>query len=148
QPDMLHNMLQDPYFNLSGPKSTGRELFNADWIEKHVAASLTPPPSAPDVQATLCALTAQSIARALPASVQEVVVCGGGAFNTRLMSALQTALPQAVVAISDTKGLPAMDVEATAFAWLAEQTLLGLPGNVVAVTGATGPRVLGAIYPA
>jgi anhydro-N-acetylmuramic acid kinase len=84
----------------------------------------------------------------LPSDIQEVVVCGGGAFNTQLMSALQRALPRAFVLPSDARGLPAMDVEAAAFAWLAEQTLLGLPGNVVEVTGAAGPRVLGAVYPA
>lgn len=148
QPDVLRNMLQNPYFNLTGPKSTGRELFNAAWIAQHLDTRLADMPSAPDIQATLCALTAQSIANALPAGVQSVLVCGGGAFNTYLMSALQSALPHATVAPSDTQGMPAMDVEAAAFAWLAEQTLLGLPGNVVDVTGAAGPRVLGAVYPA
>jgi anhydro-N-acetylmuramic acid kinase len=148
QSDVLQTMLRDPYFSLTGPKSTGRELFNADWIDQQVSVSQATLPTAPDVQATLCELTARSIAGALPTACQDVVVCGGGAFNTQLMSALQRALPHAVVVRSDTRGLPAMDVEAAAFAWLAEQTLLGLPGNLVEVTGAAGPRVLGAVYPA
>ena len=148
QSDVLQTMLRDPYFSLTGPKSTGRELFNADWIAQQVAVSQATPPAAPDVQATLCELTARSIASALPTVVQDVVVCGGGAFNTQLMWALQRALPHTAVVRSDARGLPAMDVEAAAFAWLAEQTLSGLPGNVVEVTGAAGPRVLGAVYPA
>ena len=145
---LLGHMLHDPYFSLTGPKSTGRELFNAGWIDQHLAACDTALMAAPDVQATLCALTASSIALALPGDVQRVVVCGGGAFNTQLMLGLQRALRNASVAPSDNVGLPAMDVEAAAFAWLAEQTLLGMPGNMVAVTGAAGPRILGAIYPA
>ncbi len=147
QAELLGHMLQDPYFSLTGPKSTGRELFNARWIDQHLAACGTPHVVAPDVQATLCALTAHSVALALPGDVKSVVVCGGGAFNAQLMTGLQHALPAASVAPSDSAGLPAMDVEAAAFAWLAEQTLLGTPGNVVAVTGAAGARILGAIYP-
>lgn len=148
QIELLEHMLQDPYFNLTGPKSTGRELFNAEWIDRHLAARDMAHVAAPDVQATLCALTAHSIALALPGKVRRVVICGGGAFNAQLMACLQHALPAANVAPSDNAGLPAMDVEAAAFAWLAEQTLLGTCGNVVAVTGAAGPRVLGAVYPA
>lgn len=148
QSDVLQTMLRNPYFRLTGPKSTGRELFNADWIDQQMAVSQATQLAAPDVQATLCELTARSIAGALPTDVQDVVVCGGGAFNTHLMSSLQRALPHAVVVRSDARGLPAMDVEAAAFAWLAEQALSGRPGNMVEVTGAAGPRVLGAIYPA
>lgn len=148
QAKLLGHMLQDPYFSLTGPKSTGRELFNAGWIDRHLTACGMAQVAAPDVQATLCALTAHSIALSLPGDVRRVVVCGGGAFNAQLMARLQHALPAASVASSDNVGMPAMDVEAAAFAWLAEQTLLGMPGNVVAVTGAAGPRVLGAIYPA
>lgn len=148
QQAVLHSMLQHPYFSQTGPKSTGRELFNAEWIAQYLDSHPADSTLAPDIQATLCALTAQSIASALPAGVDTVLVCGGGAFNTQLMSALQRALPHAVVSPSDAQGMPAMNVEAAAFAWLAEQTLLGMPGNVVAVTGAVGPRVLGAVYPA
>ena len=148
QATLLQHMLLDPYFKMQGPKSTGRELFNAAWVNSHLSASGTEHLPPQDVQATLCALTADSIAQALPKDVATVAVCGGGAFNRQLMDALQGGLPHASVVTSDTLGLPVMDVEAAAFAWLAEQTLLGLPGNVVPVTGAAGPRVLGAIYPA
>lgn len=148
QHDVLQHMLLDPYFKLTGPKSTGRERFNIAWIDHCLTVCGARERHAADIQATLCELTALSIVSALTSEVQELVACGGGAFNTALMTAMQRILPRAVVRSSDTKGLPAMDVEAAAFAWLAEQTMRGQAGNVTAVTGAQGPRVLGAIYPA
>lgn len=161
---LLARMQQDAYFALSGPRSTGRDHFNATWLDGHLAAaqasSATPATADAadsrtdralkphDVQATLCALTAWSIARAVPADVSQVVVCGGGTFNATLMAALTRQVGGTHVITSDALGLPAMQVEAAAFAWLAMQTLAAKPGNVPAVTGAAGPRVLGAIYPA
>jgi len=104
-----------------------------------------------DVQTTLAALTVQSIAQSIqqfaPAT-QELVVCGGGALNTHLMQSLQNTLTRVQVIASDQRGLPAMQVEACAFAWLARQTVFGLTGNLQSVTGAQGTRILGAIYPA
>ena len=104
-----------------------------------------------DVQATLCDLTATAIARALTAhcaDVSEVYLCGGGARNTTLRERLAALLPGRRVAGTDKLGIAAESVEALAFAWLAQRALAGEPGNLPQVTGARGPRVLGAIYPA
>jgi anhydro-N-acetylmuramic acid kinase len=106
---------------------------------------------AQDVQATLCELTARSAALAVKAfatRASQVIVCGGGALNGALMQRLQASLPSAVVEPSDAHGLPVMQVEAAAFAWLAQRHVHRLAGNVPQVTGAKGPRVLGALYPA
>ena len=145
---LLQHMLADPFFQVTGPKSTGRELFNAPWIRRHMEAAQACDSAPVDIQATLCELTARTVTDTLPADTRHLVVCGGGAFNRCLIRSMQAARPNCSVQTSDAWGLPAMDVEAAAFAWLAEQTLLRLPGNVVAVTGAEGPRVLGAVYPA
>ena len=106
---------------------------------------------AADLQASLLELSAQAIAQSLlrhgPAT-QELLVCGGGALNTQLMRRLQALLPGVQVMSSDARGLPEMQVEAAAFAWLAMRHLRRLPGNLVGATGALGPRVLGAFYPA
>lgn len=144
-PSLLQKMQQDGYFLLKGPRSTGRDHFNARWLERQLDGQEH---SARDVQATLCELTAWSIETALPRDLHRVVVCGGGVFNTALIQRLAARLSPAPLLTSDELGIPAMDVEAAAFAWLARQTLSGLPGNVTQVTGAIGPRVLGAIYPA
>jgi anhydro-N-acetylmuramic acid kinase len=146
---LLSRFLQDPFFHAPPPKSTGRDLFHADWLQGHLNA--TPGLSAADVQATLAALTvqtgAQEVLRHAP-TAKRLLVCGGGAYNQHLMSLLSQALPEVEVASTEAHGLPPLQVEAAAFAWLARQTLLNLPGNLPAVTGARGPRVLGAIYPA
>jgi len=150
QADLLAQFLADPYFSRPAPKSTGRDDFHPAWMERHLRtlkASLSPQ----DVQATLAALTAHSVAQALLRAMPGVcnlVVCGGGARNTDLLSRLQQMLPNVTCLLSDDRGIPAEQVEAAAFAWLSQQTLLGLPGNLPSVTGAAGPRVLGAIYPA
>lgn len=145
---LLERLLAEPYFSLQGARSTGRELFNLSWLDQHLT-TLGCAVAPADVQATLVALTAKSIAASLPeAGNTKVVVCGGGALNPALMQSLRTALPTAEVTPSDDMGLPAMDVEAAAFAWLACQTLHGRTSNVPKATGALGPRVLGAIYPA
>jgi anhydro-N-acetylmuramic acid kinase len=143
---LLQQLLSDPYFAREGPRSTGRELFNVQWLDRHLSSHPNLRPE--DVQATLSALTAVSIVKTLPKGTQELVVCGGGALNSGLIGALRAHARGVAVTTSDQHGLPPMDVEAAAFAWLALQTLDGRPGNVVEVTGAAGPRVLGAIYPA
>jgi anhydro-N-acetylmuramic acid kinase len=147
-PALLAQCLAEPYLHQPPPKSTGRDLFNPDWLRAQLGAY---PDAAPqDVQATLTELTASACATSVISYGKEskkLAVCGGGAFNTHLMQRLQALLPGVAVQPSDAYGLPAQQVEAAAFAWLARQTLLGAPGNLQSVTGAQGARVLGAIYP-
>ena len=163
--DWLAAALADPFFALPPPKSTGRDLFNADWLGRWLAPHGVPldlrdslgalPPIDPnvarDVQATLCELTARTAAAAVKAhapDAAEVVVCGGGALNGDLMRRLARQLPGVPVVRSDERGLDVMQVEAAAFAWLAWAHVHRVPGNLPDVTGARGPRVLGALYPA
>jgi anhydro-N-acetylmuramic acid kinase len=141
--DLLAACLQEPYFGAPPPKSTGREHFNLDWLDARAPAGI----AAADVQATLLALSARSIADALRASgVQEVYACGGGVHNTALMAALRAELPDLRFDTTAALGLDPDFVEAAGFAWLARARIDGLPGNLPSVTGARGPRVLGAIY--
>jgi anhydro-N-acetylmuramic acid kinase len=141
--DLLAEWLREPYFAASPPKSTGREHFNLDWLDARVAAGVAPA----DVQATLLALSARSIADALRASdVREVFACGGGVHNAALMSALRSELPGTAVDTTAALGVDPDFVEAAGFAWLARARLLGLPGNLPSVTGARGPRLLGAVF--
>lgn len=149
QAEALALALADPFFALPPPKSTGRDLFNQEWLGHWLRTSQLDAPQ--DVQATLCELTASSAALAVQAHAADairVVVCGGGALNGALMRRLQAKLPGTVVEPSDAHGLPVMQVEAAAFAWLAQRHVHRLAGNVPQVTGAAGPRVLGALYPA
>jgi anhydro-N-acetylmuramic acid kinase len=155
--DWLGDALAEPFFQQAPPKSTGRDLFNADWLSRWLAPhGLTDGPLADaalarDVQATLCELTARSAALAIrehAADATEVVVCGGGALNGDLMRRLGEQLPGVRVGRSDAHGLDVMQVEAAAFAWLAWTHLNRQAGNVPEVTGARGPRVLGGLYPA
>jgi anhydro-N-acetylmuramic acid kinase len=142
---LLARLLDDAYFALPPPKSTGREHFNLDWLD----ARLTGGSDAADVQATLLQLSARSIADALRTNapdVREVYACGGGVHNEALMAALRAALPGASVATTAALGLDPDFVEAAGFAWLARARVLGAPGNLPSVTGARGPRVLGGIY--
>ena len=148
---LLARLLAEPWFALPPPKSTGREQFQLGWVESHLAGG----ESAADVQATLLALSVRSIVEALRAAqpgTRRVVACGGGVHNAALMAAmaegLATALPGCRLDSSATHGLDPDHVEAMGFAWLAHATVHGRPGNLPGVTGATGPRVLGAIYPA
>lgn len=143
---LLHAMLADPYFALPIPKSTGRDLFNQAWLNQHLQEHADTPQN---VARTLLELTATSIANALRQychGAEELYVCGGGAHNLALIDRLQIlcGLP---VQQTDTLGVAADWVEAVAFAWLAQRCIDHLPGNLPAVTGAAGPRVLGAIYP-
>ena len=149
-PDLLTAMLADPYLTQTPPKSTGRDLFHADWLEQHLRQHAAKAATA-DVQATLTEFTAASCADAVGRfgkGGKELLVCGGGALNTYLMQRLAALLPGVKVGTTAERGLPPLEVEAAAFAWLARQCLLGLPGNLASVTGAKGPRILGAIYPA
>jgi anhydro-N-acetylmuramic acid kinase len=146
---LLAQLLSAPYFARLPPKSTGRDLFNPAWLEQQLGSFGALPPA--DVQASLTALTAQACAQdlrhGLP-SATELLVCGGGALNTELMRQIGLALPGVQVSSTQAHGLPPLQVEATAFAWLAQAFTDNQPGNLVAVTGAAGPRVLGALYKA
>lgn len=147
-PALLDAFLHDPYFALPPPKSTGREYFHGDWLDHYLGDKKWQPA---DVQATLVELTARTIATGittLPFAVSSVYVCGGGAYNFHLMTRLEALLHPRSVASTTQLGIAPEWVEAAAFAWLAQQTLHGKPGNVPTVTGATGHRILGAIYSA
>ncbi|WP_303908019.1 anhydro-N-acetylmuramic acid kinase [Thiohalomonas denitrificans] len=146
RPQLLARLLRsDPYFQAPPPKSTGREHFNLDWIIGQVGTE-----SPQDVQATLCELTAFSITDAVRGHLPDVVeigVCGGGAYNRSLLKRIEANLPNCTVVSTANWGLEPQWVEGAAFAWLARQTLRGLPGNLPEVTGASEPVLLGAIYP-
>lgn len=146
-PELLERLLVHEFFDRPPPKSTGRDLFNPQWLKNALAGNERPA----DVQATLCELTATAIARGLDAhcaDTQEVYLCGGGARNDALRTRIATLLPRRRIAVIDELGIAAEAVEAAAFGWLAQRALAGEPGNLSRVTGARGPRVLGAIYPA
>ena len=144
--ELLGAFLADPYFAVHPPKSTGREEFNREWLARFVAERHDPA----DVQATLAELTAASVASAIErycAPATEILLCGGGAQNTHLIRRLAARLPGRTLRDTDALGVPPKLVEAFAFAWLAREALAGRPANVPEVTGAAGPRILGAIYP-
>ena len=148
-PDLLAHLLDEPYFSQPPPKSTGRDLFNPEWLQDKLRGFVTAQPQ--DVQATLAELTARVCAESVDSYAKEsrrLIVCGGGAFNRHLLQRLQAHLPGISVNTSDQDGLPPLEVEAAAFAWLAYQTMHHKPGNLPSTTGAAGPRILGAIYPA
>ncbi|MBB5885941.1 anhydro-N-acetylmuramic acid kinase [Xanthomonas sp. LMG 8992] len=145
---LLQRLLADPWFALPPPKSTGREQFHLRWLE---ACLDTPAPAPAAVQATLLELTAATVADALLAqqpATRQLLVCGGGVHNPLLLARLQARLPGVQVLSTQAQGLDPDYIEAMGFAWLARQTLAGLPGNLPSVTGARGPRILGAIHPA
>lgn len=146
---LLVRLLDEPFFAKRPPKSTGRDLFNDPWLAAKLVGMEAEAPQ--DVQATLTELTALACARSLLDSsphCQTLVVCGGGALNKYLMARLQAALPTCRVMSSGELGLPPLQVEATAFAWLARQTMAGQTSSFKSVTGALGARILGGIYPA
>jgi anhydro-N-acetylmuramic acid kinase len=145
---LLARLLAEPWFALPPPKSTGREHFHLDWLQARMDGTVVP---AADVQATLLDLTARTVADALQMTqpdTRRVLVCGGGVRNAVLMARLAAYLPQAIVESTALHGLEPDYVEAMGFAWLARETLAGRPGNLPAVTGASGRRVLGTVYPA
>lgn len=146
-PRLLTDLEQDDFVRAPPPKSTGKELYNLDYLRRHLQGSEDPA----DVQATLAEFTASSISWAVETwapSNADVVVCGGGRLNGDLMDRLGRHLIKRDVMPTETLGFDGDAIEAAAFAWLAHRFLEGLPGNSPAVTGAAGPRVLGALYPA
>jgi anhydro-N-acetylmuramic acid kinase len=149
QAALLTALQDEPFFAMPPPKSTGRDLFNLPWLHQRLAGFEGL--SAQDVQATLTELTAWACSQALRwASPQPelLLVCGGGALNDFLMQRLQAALPSTRVSSSEAFGVAPTEVEALAFAWLAQQTVLRQTASLASVTGAQGARILGAVYPA
>ena len=148
-PVLLKQLLSEPYFSQPAPKSTGRELFNPEWLHSHLRSF--PHLSEGVIATTLCQLTATTVTQHINACAGDtdtVYVCGGGARNRTLMELLEQELkPSIEVKNTAEIGIEPDWVEAVAFAWLASQTLAGLPGNLPAVTGARHHRILGAIYP-
>jgi len=147
-PALLAEWQAEPWFALPPPKSTGREQFHLDWALSAPSAAGASPA---DLQATLLALTVATVSEALlrhqPAT-RRVLVCGGGVRNALLMDRLAARLNGIAVVSSQAHGLDPDYMEAMGFAWLAARTMEGLAGNLPAVTGARGPRILGAIHPA
>ena len=146
---LLDQLRAEAYFSRPPPKSTGRDLFNAEWLAPQLQRFASAAPQ--DVQATLTELTARTCACDVLShapGLKTLVVCGGGALNSHLMTRLQALLPGAQVQSSDQFGLPPLQVEATAFAWLARRTLRREKIDLQSTTGARGARVLGCIYPA
>ncbi|WGT63159.1 anhydro-N-acetylmuramic acid kinase [Variovorax paradoxus] len=147
--ELLATLQAEPYFAKAPPKSTGRDLFNPPWLSARLAAAAGAAPA--DVQATLTEFTASVCAADVRRYGNDsglLVVCGGGALNHELLARLRALLPGVAVDASTKHGLPPLQVEAAAFAWLARSTVRREAGNLASVTGARGPRVLGAIYPA
>ena len=146
---LLAALLDDPYFSNPPPKSTGRDLFNPRWLDQKLEPFSHLQPVS--VQATLTALTAQCCALDLTlfgSGSKKLIVCGGGALNSCLMRALRSRLPGLLIESSEMSGLPPLQVEAAAFAWLARKTMRRETSSLPSVTGARGARILGAIYPA
>jgi len=144
---LLARLLDDAWFALPPPKSSGREHFHLDWV----AARLRGDEAPEDVQATLLELSAATCAGALLATqpgTRRVLACGGGVHNPLLMLRIAARLPGVIVESSAQHGLDPDFVEAMAFAWLARETLAGRPGNLPSVTGARGLRILGVVHPA
>jgi anhydro-N-acetylmuramic acid kinase len=144
QQDLLQCLLSDPYFQLQGPKSTGREYFNLQWLQPKLAQKNY---AAADVQRTLTRFTAESIRAALSdEAIEELFICGGGAYNKVLISDLQQLFPTVQIRQTASLGVKADDVEAMAFAWLAYAYDHQIPGNIPEVTGARKAVVLGAQF--
>lgn len=147
-PDLLRQLLADPWFQLAPPKSTGREVLNLSWLA-HRGAERLVALSPAQVQASLLALTVETVARALEQAqpdTRRLLVCGGGVHNPTLMTALARRLPDLQLQSTAALGVDPDLIEAMGFAWLAQATLTGQPGNLPEVTGARGPRILGGIY--
>ncbi|AFU20171.1 anhydro-N-acetylmuramic acid kinase [Actinobacillus suis] len=148
-PALLNSLLDEPFFKLPAPKSTGRELFNLEWLAKKSPNLTAYRPE--DVQRTLAEFTAQSVVNELKTLESEkqclLLVCGGGARNPLLMQRFSELLPKWQVATTDEYGLDIDYVEAAAFAWLAYQRVHNLTSNLPSVTGAKQPVSLGVIYP-
>jgi anhydro-N-acetylmuramic acid kinase len=146
---LLQAMLAEPFLHQAPPKSTGRDLFHPTWLAHQLSGYKEA--NAADVQATLTEFTARTCVNDVlshAADAAELIVCGGGALNGLLMQRLQAGLPNVRVLSSAERGMHPLQVEAVAFAWLARQTVLGMPGNLPKVTGAQGARILGGIFKA
>jgi len=144
-PELLEQLLVEPYFALPAPKSSGRDLFNMTWLQSKLQGNEV----AADVQATLLELTCRSIALAIQKhcpGAKEIYLCGGGAHNQTLHNRLAALLPDSSVKTTNTLGVDGDYLEAIAFAWLAQQALQGKPANLPQVTGAKHPCLLGAVY--
>lgn len=145
-PGLLASLLSDPYFDKSPPKSIGKEYFSPEWLAAHLNAGYAPV----DIQATLIALTAHSIAKTIKQSlllISQVAICGGGAHNRVLMSALQSELSGVLVDSTSKFGVDPDFLEAMMFAWLADKALNHTPLDLRHITGARKSAILGAIYP-
>lgn len=139
----------EAWLALPPPKSTGRDLFNHTWLQKRLAGFEAIAPQ--DVQATLRAFTAETVAQAIrryAADSQTLIVCGGGTGNRALLEDLQSRLPGVQLSTSDAHGIASQSMEALAFAWLAHAFLSGHPAGTPSVTGARRKTVLGCLYPA
>ena len=148
-PELLQRMVAEPYFNRAPPKSTGRDLFNMPWLDGHLRGFSGAKPQ--DVQATLAELTAHACAADVlrhEPKLGRLFVCGGGALNGHLVRRLRAMLPGTQVTSSADAGLPPLQVEAAAFAWLARKTVKREKLELESTTGARGARVLGCVYPA
>lgn len=145
---LLSSFLSDAFFRKAPPKSTGKERFNLDWIHTHLNRFDDIPPE--DVQRTLLQLTVTTVLKQIPQESADMAVfaCGGGTRNPLLMNDLRLGLGSVELDTTAALGLDPQWVEPVAFAWLARQAIQGLPGNLPEVTGAHGPRILGAVYPA
>ncbi|MGB6241636.1 MAG: anhydro-N-acetylmuramic acid kinase [Castellaniella sp.] len=146
---LLDALLSEPWLALPPPKSTGRDLFNSDWLQTHLNALQTSP-SPVDVQATLLQFSVKTIAQAIrqhAPDTREILACGGGALNPVLMQALALALPCRLTTTAE-YGVPVQSVEALAFAWLAQAHVRGQPACLPAVTGARHATIAGCLYPA
>jgi anhydro-N-acetylmuramic acid kinase len=144
-PELLEQMLMEPYFSLPPPKSSGRDLFNMAWLHSKLKGNT----AAEDVQATLLELTCRTIAQAIRQhciGASEIYLCGGGAHNQNLRIRLGVLLADCRIQTTSALGIDGDYMEAIAFAWMAQQTLLGKPANLPQVTGAKHPCILGAIY--
>jgi anhydro-N-acetylmuramic acid kinase len=149
QQDLLSDMLNDDYLQLPPPKSTGPEHFNLSWLDSILMGHPQVEPQ--DVQTTLVKFSAKTVVQSIlkeSAGCDRVIACGGGVHNQALMTCLKNELGNIPIESSSTYGIDPERIEAIAFAWLARRSLLGLPGNIPDVTGASGTRVLGGIYPA
>jgi len=145
--ELLNHFMNEDYFKLKAPKSTGKELFNLDWIKNKLVDF--PNILNKDIQATITELTAKSIAEAIhlfATNTEAIYICGGGAFNSYLRERLSHYLPKMKISTTSDLGIPEQLVEAVAFAWLAHQRVNGLPGNLPSVTGADKSAILGCVY--
>lgn len=145
-PSLLDKLLSAPYFSAPAPKSSGRELFNLDWLKPQLNGN----ERSEDVQATLHEFTARSISNAVKqhsSNAEKLIICGGGSFNSHLLNRIAHHLLDIEITSTQEFGIDPQHIEAMAFAWLARETLAGRNGNIPEVTGAERAVTLGAIYP-